>query len=137
MQLEHNLSPLSAAQQAWRMLWDRGRENTRTIQQTNTKKTKKRRTKREKQPNTTITQHQQTTINGDNQDHNDAEVYGDTQHAKHDNILRLGFHNIYNLSESSKTSKSRQLVDFVVHKGYDCFMMVEVGLNWRKIKAED
>ena len=59
-------------------------------------------------------------MHGNNLDLDDAESFGDVQQAKQDNILRVGFQNIYNLPEDSRTSKSRQLVDCVVQKDYDC-----------------
>jgi hypothetical protein len=76
-------------------------------------------------------------MNRANLDFKDAESFGDVQQAKRDNILRVGFQNIHNLPEDCRTSKSRQLVDYVVQKDYDCFMMAEIGLNWTKISAND
>jgi hypothetical protein len=76
-------------------------------------------------------------MKGANLDFEDAESFGDVQQAKRDNILRVGFQNIHNLPEDCRTSKSRQLVDYVVQKDYDCFMMAEIGLNWTKISAND
>jgi hypothetical protein len=76
-------------------------------------------------------------MNGANLDFKDAESFGDVQQAKRDNILRVGFQNIHNLPADCRTSKSRQLVDYVVQKDYDCFMMAEIGLNWTKISAND
>ncbi len=76
-------------------------------------------------------------MHGNNLDLDDAESFGDVQQAKRDNILRVGFQNIYNLPEDSRTSKSRQLVDYVVQKDYDCYMMAEIGLNWRKVGVND
>jgi hypothetical protein len=70
-------------------------------------------------------------------DFEDAESFGDVQQAKRDNILRVGFQNILNLPEDCCTSKSRQLVDYVVQQDYDRFMMAEIGLNWTKISAND
>ena len=76
-------------------------------------------------------------MNGANMEFEDAESFGDVQQAKRDNIFRIGFQNIHNLPVDCRTSKSRQLVDYVVQKGYDCFMMAEIGLNWTKISAND
>jgi hypothetical protein len=76
-------------------------------------------------------------MNGANLDFEDAESFGDVQQARRDNILRVGFKNIHNLPEDCRTSKSRQLADYVVQKDYDCFMMAEIGLNWTKISAND
>ena len=76
-------------------------------------------------------------MHGNNLDLDDAESFGDVQQAKRDNILRVGFQNIYNLPEDSRTSKSQQLVDYVVQKDYDCYMMAEIGLNWRKVGVND
>ena len=84
MTTDYNLTALSAAQQAWRMLWDRGKESTKKKkerQNNYTKATTNRRSKRnqqQKQPK----QHQQTTMNGENLALQDAEAYGDTQQAK-------------------------------------------------------
>ena len=124
---------LSAAQRAWRMLWDRGKTSDATREgSTGTTKSKTRRKKKNQQRTTKNQLLQQTTINGDNQDSDDVESFGDQQQAKRDNILRVGFQNIHNLPEDGRTSKSRQLVDYVVQKGFDCFLMAEIGLNWRK-----
>jgi hypothetical protein len=76
-------------------------------------------------------------MNGANLGFDDVESFGDEQQAKHDNILRVGFQNIHSLPEDCCTSKSRQLLDYAVQKDYDCFMMTEIGLNWRKISAND
>jgi hypothetical protein len=76
-------------------------------------------------------------MNGANLDFEDAESFGDVQQAKRDNILCVGFQNIHNLPEDCRTSKSRQLVDYVVQKDYDCFMMAEICLNWTKISANE
>ncbi len=76
-------------------------------------------------------------MNGTNLEFEDAESFGDVQQAKRDNILRVGFQNIHNLPVDCRTSKSRQLVDYVVQKDYDCFMMAEIGLNWTKISSND
>jgi nitric oxide reductase activation protein len=88
-------STLGVARRAWDLLWDRGKENEK--QKEKTKKSKKtiRRQKRTKQ----TTQYQQTQMNGTNLDLDDVEYYGNEQRAKMDNIFRVGFHNIYNLSE--------------------------------------
>ena len=76
-------------------------------------------------------------MGGANMDRDDVEVYGDEQHEKLDNIFRVGLHNIFNLPEDRRTSKSRQLIDYIVHKGYDVFLMAEIGLNWRKVGNND
>jgi hypothetical protein len=76
-------------------------------------------------------------MNGANLDFEDAESFGDVQQVERDNIPHIGFQNIHNLLEDCCTSKSRQLVDYVVQKDYDCFMMTEIGLNWTKISAND
>jgi hypothetical protein len=76
-------------------------------------------------------------MNGANLDFKDAESFGDVQQAKRDNVFRVGFQNIHNLPEDYRTSKSRQLVDYLVQKDYNCFMMAEIGLNWTKISAND
>ncbi len=76
-------------------------------------------------------------MNRTNLEFEDAESFGDLQQAKRDNILRVGFQNIHNLPADCRTSKSRQLVDYVVQKDYDCFMMAEIGLNWTKISSND
>ncbi len=76
-------------------------------------------------------------MSGANMDQNDVEYFGDDQQQKRPNTLRVGFHNIYNLPEDRRTSKSRQLVDYIVQKSYDCFLMVEPGLNWKKVGNND
>ena len=129
---------LSAAQRAWRMLWDRGKTSQAHGDRINTntnKQPKKRRAKRDRPTNQQT--YQQTTMHGANLDFDDTESFGDVQQAKRDNILRVGFQNIHNLPADCRTSKSRQLVDYVVQKDYDCFMMAEIGLNWTKISSND
>ena len=120
---------LRAAQQAWRRLWDKGQARDAKKQGN---KPNKRRKKRDKHDT-----YNQTTMLGTNMDINDAETFGDAQTSKRPNVFRCGFQNVNNLQEDSRTSKSRQLVDFVVQKDYDCFMMAEIGLNWRKIGADN
>jgi hypothetical protein len=128
---------LGAARLAWERLWDRGKANNKTNNTTNKKikysKKTIRRQKRDKLP----IQYQQTQMSGANMDQNDVEYFGDDQQQKRPNTLRVGFHNIYNLPEDRRTSKSRQLVDYIVQKSYDCFLMVEPGLNWKKVGNND
>jgi hypothetical protein len=129
---------LGAARRAWEMLWDRGKEKTKKTEQIKLSKKTIRRQKRDRQPtHHNKPQYQQTQMNGANLDQNDVEFYGDEQHEKRPNTFRVGLHNIYNLSEDRRTSKSRQLIDYIVQKSYDCFLMAEIGLNWRKIGAND
>jgi hypothetical protein len=132
---------LSAAQRAWRMLWDRGKTTDTHGERRNKKQRtnkKQRRNKKQKQrPRKLDRPIYQQTMSGANLDFADVESFGDEQQAKHDNILRVGFQNINNLPEDCRTSKSRQLLDYVVQKDYDCFMMSEIGLNWTKIGAND
>jgi hypothetical protein len=103
---------LGAARRAWELLWDQGRTKTKEKEKRkDSKKTINRRKKRDKQ--TSINPHtnyQQTQLSGANLDRNDVEYFGDEQHEKRPNIFRLGFHNIYNLPEDRRTSKSRQLL---------------------------
>lgn len=64
--------------------------------------------------------------------------FGDIlQAAKRDNILHVGFQKSRNLPEDCCTSKSQQLVDYVVQKGYNCYMMADIGLNCRKMSANN
>ena len=131
---------LSAAQRAWRMLWDRGKhadngETRNTLPKH--RKTPKQRTQPHQRRLQQARQYQQITMYGDNLDSNDVESFGDELQAKRDNILRVGFQNIHNLPEDGRTCKSRQLVDYVVQKSFDCFMMAEVGLNWTKISCNN
>ena len=123
---------LGAARRAWEMLWDQGRDKDNEKEKPKRKESKKtinRRKKRDKQSK----QYQQTQMSGANLDRNDVESFGDEQYEKRPNTLRVGFHNIFNLPEDRRTSKSRQLINYVVQKGFDCFLMAKVGLNWRKI----
>ena len=127
---------LGAARRAWEMLWDQGRDKDNKkekLKRRESKKTINRRKKRDKQSK----QYQQTQMSGANLDRNDVEFFGDDQYEKRPNTLRVGFHNIFNLPEDRRTSKSRQLINYVVQKGFDCFLMAEVGLNWRKIGHND
>jgi hypothetical protein len=97
---------LGAARLAWERLWDRGKANNKTNNTTNKKikysKKTIRRQKRDKLP----IQYQQTQMSGANMDQNDVEYFGDDQQQKRPNTLRVGFHNIYNLPEDRRTSKS-------------------------------
>jgi hypothetical protein len=62
-----------------------------------------------------------------------VEEFGDPPQAKLDDILRIGLHNLSNLSQDGRTSKSRQLINFILHKSFDVFLMTEVGLCWRHV----
>jgi hypothetical protein len=100
---------LGAARRAWELLWDQGRTKTKENgKRKDSKKAINRRKKRDKQkPN-----YQQTQLSGANLDRNDVEYFSNKQQEKRPNTLRLGFHNIYNLPEDQRTSKSRQLIDY-------------------------
>jgi hypothetical protein len=63
-----------------------------------------------------------------------VESLDDEQQEKRPNTFRVGFDNIYNLPEDRRTSKSRQLIHYIVHKSYDCFCMVEIRINWKKME---
>jgi hypothetical protein len=81
------------------MLWDWGKTSAAHGDRINTntnKQPKKRRAKRDRPTNQQT--YQETTINGANLDFEDVESFGDVQQAEHDNILRVGFQNIHNLS---------------------------------------
>ena len=56
---------------------------------------------------------------------------------KQDDVFRVGFQNISNLSEQKNTAKSRQSISYIVQKQYDVFMMAEVGLAWKLVALGD
>ncbi len=56
---------------------------------------------------------------------------------KRDDVFRVGFQNISNLSEQKNTAKSRQSISYIVQKQYDVFMMAEVGLAWKLVALGD
>jgi hypothetical protein len=131
-------SSLEATVAAWKQLWQKGairedtnKQNTTTKKKTTTK-TKQRRNKKE-----TMRAYQQRTILGENLELRDVEEFGDLLQAKLDDVLRIGLHNLANLSQEARTSKSRQLIDYIVQKSFDLFLMMEVGLCWRKVGNED
>ena len=81
--------------------------------------------------------YQQRNLLGMNLDLQDVEEFGDPLQAKLEDVLRLGLHNLANLSQDKRTSKSRQLVDYIVQKSFDVFLMTEIGLCWRKVGIEN
>jgi hypothetical protein len=126
-------STLEAAVEAWKRLWRQGEIGDLTTETTrkNTRKKKKitsRRSKRE-----TIRAYQQRTVLGKNLELKDVEEFGDPLQAKLDDVLRIGLHNLANLSQDGRTSKSRQLIHFILHKSFDIFLMTEIGLCWTKV----
>jgi hypothetical protein len=46
-------------------------------------------------------------------------------------------HNIANIPEDKRTSKSRQLMSYIVQKQADVFLMTEVGLCWKKVDSSN
>jgi hypothetical protein len=135
------MQSLQVATEAWKRLWENGKETT-TTRKTNTRKTKKSKTKnktnnarRGKQE--TIQSYYQRTLKGRNLDKADVEAFGDTIYTKEEETFRVGFQNIQYLSENAKTAKSRQLISYIVQKQYDVFMMAEVGLCWSLLSMEN
>jgi hypothetical protein len=63
----------------------------------------------------------------------DVEEFGNFLQEKSDNILCIGLHNLSNLSQDKITSKSLQLIDYIIHKWFDVFLMTEIVLCWRKV----
>jgi hypothetical protein len=130
------MNSLHVATEAWKRLWEKGKEHThsRNIKKSKNKQKKKstRRGKRE-----TIQKYYQRTMKGRNLEKSDVEVYGDTMHAKGYEIFRVGFQNIQNLSENTKNAKSRQSISYIVKRQYDVFMMAEVGLAWKLLSLEN
>jgi hypothetical protein len=135
-------STLEVAVQAWQRLWRTGGngDETKTKNKTThknknnkntTNKTQKKIPRRNKRE--TLKAYQQRSISGENLDLCDVEEFGDPFHDKQDNTLRIGLHNLSNLTKDKRTSKSHQLVDYIVQKSFDIFLMTEVGLCWKKV----
>ena len=130
------MNSLHVATEAWKRLWERGKDNTHTRNLKKSKnKQKKNSTRRGKRE--TIQNYYQRTIKGRNLETSDVEVYGDTMYSKGEEIFRVGFQNIQNLSENTKTAKSRQSISYIVKRQYDVFMMTEVGLAWKLLSLEN
>ena len=134
------MNNLHVATIAWKRLWEKGKEIT---QLRNTKKLKNKQKNKQKNKSTrrgkreSIQNYYQRTIKGRNLDKTDVEAHGDTMFEKGSEILRVGLQNIQNLSENTKTSKSRQSISYIVKRQYDVFMMTEVGLAWHLLSLEN
>ena len=83
-------------------------------------------------------QYQQRNLAGVNLDLQDVEEFGDPLQPKQgEDVFRIGLHNLANLPQDHRTSKSRQLIDYIVQKSFHVFLMTEVGLCWRKVGNEN
>jgi hypothetical protein len=77
----------------------------------------------------------QTTLFGENLQQADLEEYGDILHTKKENNFRVVSQNIQTLTESSKSNRSRRVVDTIAKTNADVFLMAEVSLYWPKLEA--
>ena len=108
-----NSPSLATAVEAWKRLWRLGKgddqEQPNTSKAKNTQatrnKTKQRQTKKE-----TMKGYQQRTLLGVNLDLQDVEAFSDPLQVKQEQVLQVGLHNLANLSQDKRTSKSRQLI---------------------------
>jgi hypothetical protein len=109
------MESLHVAVDAWKRLWEKGKEHTYAKKTKKSKnKQKKNSTRRGKRE--TIQKYYQRSMQGKNLDKTDVEVYGDKMQAKGEEIFRVGFQNIQNLSENAKAAKSRQSVSYIVKR---------------------
>ena len=118
---------------AWKRLMGKGKGQAGEQK----KKREKKKTKIRRGRKENLVNYQQRSLRGANLDKTDVEEFGDKMGRKGMNMFRIGLHNISNLSEDGRVSKSRQLVDYIVHKHFDVFLMTEVGLCWKKIPPLD
>jgi hypothetical protein len=84
-----------------------------------------------------MNQTNQMRMDGKNQDRNDAVSFGHTLSSNQDSRLQIILQNLNKLSSSAFTSKSRILVDCMVHNEIESFLMTEAGLNWPGISCHD
>ena len=119
-----------------------GRQGTKPRQES--KKAKKKRmkgmTNNAKKKKNRVKTHQefhQTSIEGTNITMTDAEAFGDSMKKKAPHTVRIGLHNIQLLPENSRHYKSRQLIDHINNSELDVLLMNEVGLNWKKVSADN
>jgi DNA-binding protein Fis len=127
---------LHVAVDAWKQLWEQGKAKQLTKQSKKSKKQKSKKTIR-RGKRETLTNYYERTLKGQNQDDADVEEFADHMQPKRDDVFRVGFQNISNLSEQKNTAKSRQSISYIVQKQYDVFMMAEVGLAWKLVALGD
>jgi hypothetical protein len=118
-------------------LWRTQKANAETIKNNTKHHKKKRISKLRRTKKETLREYHQRTLSGKNQDLHDVEEFGDPLHAKQEHTLRIGLHNLFNLSQDKRTSKSRQLITYIIQKSFDVFLMTEDGLCWRKLDNEN
>jgi hypothetical protein len=101
-------SSLVATVAAWKQLWQKGaiREATNSKQNKTTKKKTTTKTKQQRNKKEIMSAYHQRTILGENLELRDVEESGDSLKAKLDDVLRIGLHNLANLSQEARTSKS-------------------------------
>jgi hypothetical protein len=133
------MTTLLQAVEAWKRLWDTGKGNNDNNTKKDKRKQKKGKQKRKlrRSKKETIKQYQQRSLRGVNLDKLDTEEFGDKLQEKVDGILRIMLHNIANIPEDKRTSKSRQLMSYIVQKQADAFLMTEVGLCWKKVDSSN
>jgi hypothetical protein len=67
-------------------------------------------------------------------DLNDAESFGDILQAKRDNILHVGFQNIYNLPEDCRTSKRQPTAGGL--NGSEGLQLLHDSRNWSEVQED-
>ena len=154
-------SKLDCAIQAWKRLWNHGRETNENHQEnkTNNEKSNKNPKNNKKHPkprNNKKTRknsikninHRRTQTNSPhlaqydlhqrNITTQDVEEFGDKMTLpKPDTTFRIVSQNLNNIPESAKTEKSRQIIDFIRKSEASIFAMQEIGLCHSKLPPEN
>jgi hypothetical protein len=137
------ISPLQAAVQQWRELGllknrhtgETGAHAEGSATTEHPQKKRRKKTKKDQHRNQTGKKLNQTTLFGENLQQADLEEYGDKLRTKKENNFRVVSQNIHTLTESSKSSRSRRVVDTIATTSADVFLMAEVSLYWPKLEA--
>ena len=147
-------SKLAAAVNTWHRLWSVGangeniNKNNKTQQQhsilDNFKPTYSKTRHNTNSTNQPIViseppprQFYQLDIQGQNQELQDAEPYGDTMQKKPNSTLRIMLHNVNRLPLNATHDKSKILFSTIANKQIDIALITEIGINWKKSNSKD
>jgi hypothetical protein len=131
---------LATAAQEWRRLWSVGANGKNTPEHRKKTRKKGKHKTNDFNKNTHSTNNISTIqqdLHGHPQELTDVEEFGSRMTRKPDQTIRIMLHNINRLPIDSRSTKSKQLITYVVNKQIDIALLTEIGLNWRKIHNND